>query len=77
MLGTLRAIQSYKLWKYKKDHPEEEMLSSVAEISAEDEDTAPALPAQDEDSEETADDEEAFAETEQDANDDADEEKPL
>lgn len=77
VLGTLRAIQSYKLWKYKKDHPEEEMLSSVAEISAEDEDTAPALPAQDEDSEETADDEEAFAETEQDANDDTDEEKPL
>ena len=49
VLGTLRAIQSYKTWKYKKEHPEEEMMAQMQNFQPEEDDTTPALQEPDED----------------------------
>lgn len=71
VLGTLRAIQSYKTWKYKKDHPEEEMMSQMQSFQQEEDDTTPALQEPDE----GLKDEESTIDSE--ADETVDDEKPL
>ncbi|MDK2813894.1 MAG: hypothetical protein PWQ08_1149 [Clostridiales bacterium] len=73
VLGTLRAIQSYKTWKYKKDHPEEEMMSQVQNFQQE-EDTTPTLQNPGEDDAKSAEENDAAA---PEAAETTDEEKPL
>lgn len=77
VLGTLRAIQSYKVWKYKKDHPEEELSAQSENFSAEDEDADLTLPQPDDDDEDAALKEETSAEIDDEATEEADEKKPL
>ena len=71
VLGTLRAIQSYKTWKHKKDHPEEEMMSQMQSFQQEEDDTTPTLQEPDEDLK----DEESTIDSE--ADETVDDEKPL
>jgi|GEM_PF-4640986 len=71
VLGTLRAIQSYKTWKHKKEHPEEEMMAQMQNFQPEEDDTTPALQEPDEDLE----DEESAVDSDDDET--VDDEKPL